>query len=93
LIQELSGRTLRKQAKKFNLPQMPPPPASDATIVLFMKEQISAIQVDLWSIMTYSFFPTVGTAFIGQQFIQIGSKSTRQLATFAHCEFSWTNPQ
>jgi hypothetical protein len=84
---------LRKQAKQFNMPMMPPPPAADGAVVLFFQEQISAVQVEPWSIMTYSFFPTIGTAFIGQQWMQPGSKSTRQLATFARCEFSWTNPR
>jgi len=84
---------LRKRAKELNLPQIPPPPATDATVILFFKEHISAIEVEPWSIMTYSFFPTLGTAFIGQQAMQPGSKSTIQLATFAHCEFSWTNPK
>jgi hypothetical protein len=82
----------RKLATQLNLPQLPPPPATDATIVSFFKEQISAIEAEPWSIMTYSFFPTVGKAFIGQQFIDLGSKNIRQLATFAHCEFSWNSP-
>jgi hypothetical protein len=42
--------------------------------------------------MTYSFFPKIGTAFIGQQAMQPGTKSVMQIATFAHCQFSWTNP-
>jgi len=84
---------LRKQAKELNIPQAPPPPATEATIVLFMDEQISAIQVDPWSIMTFSFFPKTGTAFIGQQAMRPGSKDATQLATLAHCEFSWTNPR
>lgn len=82
---------LRKQAKELNLPQTPPPPATDAIIVLFSTDQISAIEAEPWSIMTYSFFPKMGTAFISEQYIQFG-KDTRQMATFAHCEFSWTNP-
>jgi hypothetical protein len=82
---------LRKRAKELNLPQLPPPPAAEATVVLFFSEQISAVEVEPWSITTYSFFPTLRTAFIGQQAMQPGSKSTTQLATFAHCEFSWTN--
>jgi hypothetical protein len=83
---------LRKRAKEMNIPQLPPPSASDATVVLFSRDQISAIEAEPWSITTYSFFPTLGTAFIGQQAMQAGSKNTMQLATFAHCEFSWTNP-
>jgi hypothetical protein len=43
--------------------------------------------------MTYSFFPTIGTAFIGQQAMLLGLDGTKQAATFAHCEFSWTNPK
>jgi hypothetical protein len=83
----------RKLAPQLNLPQLPPPPATDATIVSFFKEQISAIGAEPWSIMTYSFFPTVGKAFISQQFIDLGSKNVRQLATFTNCEFSWSSPQ
>jgi hypothetical protein len=56
---------LRKKAKELNIPQMPPPPAIEANIVWFSKKQISAIEVGPWSIMTYSFYPTFGTAFIG----------------------------
>jgi hypothetical protein len=82
---------LRKRAKEENLPLLPSPPATDAIVVLFFDQQISAIKIEPWSIMTYSFFPTLGTAFIGQQAIQPGSKDTTNLATFAHCEFSWTN--
>jgi hypothetical protein len=83
---------LRKKAKELNIARMPPPPASEATIVWFSKDQISAIEVEPWSVTTYSFYPRFGTAFIGQQGMDLGLKNTRQLATFAHCEFSWTNP-
>jgi hypothetical protein len=61
--------------------------------VLFTDDQISAIEVDPWSIMTYSFFPMLGTAFIGQQAAELGTKNTAELATFAHCQFSWANPK
>jgi hypothetical protein len=70
---------LRKQAKELKLPQMPPPPATDATIVWFSQDQISAIQVDLASVMTYSFFPKLGTAFIGQQYMQLGAKTAIEI--------------
>jgi hypothetical protein len=80
---------LRKRAKELNLPTTPPPQATDATVVLFYPWQISAIEVGLLSIVTYSFFPTIGTAFIGQQVRLLGSDNTQQLATFARCEFSW----
>jgi hypothetical protein len=50
---------LRKRAKELNVPQMPPPPATEATVVWFTKEQISAIQVEPWSITTYSFYPNI----------------------------------
>jgi hypothetical protein len=84
---------LRQQAKELNIPRMPPPPATEATIVWFSKDQISAIEAGPWLIMTYSFYPGLGTAFIGEQSSDFTVKNTRQLATFAHCEFSWTNPQ
>jgi len=80
---------LRKKAKEMGLPQMPPPAAADAMIVWFSKDQISAIQAEPWSITTYSFFPKMGTAFIGQQSMDLGMKNSRQIATLAHCEFSW----
>ena len=82
----------KKVAKERDLLTIPPPPATEATVVLFTDDQISAIETDLWSIMTYSFFPKIGTAFIGQQAMQPGTKSVMQIATFAHCQFSWTNP-
>jgi hypothetical protein len=82
----------RKVLKDLSLPMIPPPPATDATVVLFTDDQISAIETDLWSIMTYSFFPKLGTAFIGQQAMQPVTKGATELATFAQCQFSWTNP-
>lgn len=82
---------LRKQIKKLNLPPLPPPPVSSATVVSFMPDQISAIDAGPSSITTYSFFPRLGTVFIGDQSMNFESDAT-ELATFAHCEFSWTNP-
>jgi hypothetical protein len=35
----------------------------------------------------------MGTAFIGQQSMDLGMKNSRQMATFAHCDFSWAKPQ
>jgi len=84
---------LRKKAKELNIPQTPPPPATEATVVQLFDDQISAIEVEPWSIMTYSFFPKLGTAFISQQTMDLGFKNTQQMATFAHCEFSWANPR
>ena len=51
----------RKVDKERDLLTIPPPPATEATVVLFTDDQISAIETDLWSIMTYSFFPKIGT--------------------------------
>ena len=84
---------LKRQAKEAGLSQLPPVPAADCEVVQFYKEHISAIRVDPWSIMTFSFFPTISTALISQQFIQLGSKDTFQSVSFAHCEFSWATPQ
>ena len=81
---------VRKLAKQFNIPAIPPAPSTEAIIVSFMSEQISAIEAEPWSVKTYSFFPTFGTVFIGEQFFDVAQKNTRQIATFAHCEFSWT---
>jgi hypothetical protein len=84
---------LQKQAKETGLPQLPPVPAAEGTIVQFFTEQISAVQVDPWSIITFSFFPKLGTAFITQQAIDLASKNTHQAASFAHCTFFWSRPQ
>jgi hypothetical protein len=58
---------LRKKAKELNIPQLPPPAATEAYVVLFFDDHIIAVNAEPWSIMTYSFFPTLGTAFIGEQ--------------------------
>ena len=84
---------LQKQAKESGLPQLPPVPAAEGIVTQFFTEQISAVQVDPWSIMTFSFFPKLGIAFISQQAIDLASKNTHQAALFAHCEFSWSRPQ
>jgi hypothetical protein len=83
---------IRTFLKEQNITHYPPPPATVAAVALFMPDQISAIESEPWSIMTYSFFPKLGTVFIGQQTMSPGSKDITELATFAHCEFSWTNP-
>jgi hypothetical protein len=84
---------LLKQAKEAGLPHLPPVPAARGNIVQFFDEQISAVQTESWSIMTFSFFPKLGIAFISQQAISLASKNTHQVASFARCEFSWTRPQ
>ena len=82
---------LREEAKKMGVRQSPPLPAADGVIVQFLDDQISAIQLDLWSVMTFSFFPKLGTAFISQQAMQLGLENSVQTAAFAHCDFSLTN--
>ena len=84
---------LQKQAKEAGLPQLPPVPAAEGVVTQFFTEQISAVQVDPWSIMTFSFFPKLGIAFISQQAIDLASKNTHQAALFARCKFSWSRPQ
>jgi hypothetical protein len=84
----------RKRAKELDLPWLSPtPPAAEASVVMFFPDQISAVQVEAFLIMTYSFFPKLRTAFIGEQNIDSVYKNTTEIATFAHCEFSWTNPK
>lgn len=83
---------LRKQAEKLKLPISPPSPAREATVVQFLDDQISAIEPGPWSITTYSFFPKMGTAFIAQQAMSLGLKKATEIATFAYCQFSWSNP-
>lgn len=84
---------LRENAKTLGLPMSPPRPATDGDIVQFLDEQISAIQLGMWSITTFSFFPKLETAFINQQAMHFGLENSAQTAAFARCDFSWTNPQ
>jgi hypothetical protein len=85
---------LRKKAKEeAGFSQTPPAPAGDGVIVQFLRDKISAIQAEPWTTTMYSFFPTVGTAFISVQNVLPGSKNTMQMAYFAHCDFFWSNPQ
>lgn len=84
---------LLKQAKESGLPHLPPVPAGRGSIVEFFDEQISAVQAEPWSIMTFSFFPKLGMAYINQQAISLASKNTHQVASFARCQFSWMRPQ
>jgi hypothetical protein len=72
---------------------LPSLPAADGVVVQFLPEQISAIQVEPWSITTFSFFPKMGTVFIGQQSMALDFHNAMQLSTFARCEFSWSKPQ
>ena len=78
----------RKVGKERDLLTVPPPPATEATVVLLTDDQISAIETDLWSIMTYSFFPKIGTAFIRQRAMQPGTKSVMQIANSYLCALS-----
>ena len=57
-------------------------------MVLFTDDQISAIETDLWSIMTYSFFPKIGTAFIGQQAMRPETKSVTEISYSFACFLS-----
>jgi hypothetical protein len=84
---------LQKQAKESGLPHLPPVPSARGSIVEFFDEQISAVQAEPWSIMTFSFYPKLGIAFISQQAISLASKNTHQVASFTRCQFSWTRPQ
>jgi hypothetical protein len=84
---------LQKQAKEGGMSQLPPVPTAEGSVVQFSTEHISAIQTEPWSIMTFAFFPKLGTAFISQQAINLASKNTHQVASFARCEFSWARPQ
>src|SRR5262245_47212984 len=49
---------LQKQAKEAGLPQLPPVPAAEGIVTQFFTEQISAVQVDPWSIMLSRFSET-----------------------------------
>src|SRR5262244_4665026 len=52
---------LQKQAKESGLPHLPPVPAARGSIVGFFDEQISAVQAEPWSIMTFSFLDRKST--------------------------------
>jgi hypothetical protein len=84
---------LRKKAKEMGLPQLPVTPATEAVIVQFFDEQISAVLVNPWSITTYSLFPRKDAAFISQQSLDMGLKNAIQIAAYARCDFSWAVPQ
>jgi hypothetical protein len=76
--------------KKANMPQLAPPPATNATVVHFRPWQIFAIELEENQIWSYSFFPKLGIVFISQQAGLV--VDARDISTFAHCQFSWTNP-
>jgi hypothetical protein len=87
-----SDQELRKQAKELNLlPPSPPPPATEASVLMFMPDQISALEVKPPNATTiYSFFPRLGTAFFTTQAHELGGRNTQQMAVFSLCEFSWS---
>jgi hypothetical protein len=86
---------LRKKSKELNLPPpSAPPPAVDADIIMFMPDQISALQVAPPNAVTmYSFFPKLGTAFFSTQASELNGKNTKQMSVFSACEFSWRKSQ
>ncbi|MBI3902551.1 MAG: hypothetical protein HY306_06355 [Nitrosomonadales bacterium] len=84
----------RELAKSVNVPYCcSPSPATDANIVMFTPDQISALQVDTGIVTLYSFFPKLGTVFIASQYTEPSGKNSTQLSTFAECEFAWNSSQ
>ena len=81
---------LRKKLKELKFPPpSAPPPAVEADIIMFMPNQISALQVaPPNSVTMYSFFPKLGTAFFSTQGSEISGKNTQQMSVFSACEFS-----
>ena len=87
-----SDAKLRKDLKTANLPAPSLPPAAEADIVLFVPDQISAIQVISPNAVTvYSFFPKLGTAFFTTQAHELSGKNTQQMSVFSVCQFSWSS--
>ena len=78
-----------------------PPPAGDASILLFNSNQISAIQVESLTggnrVTLYSFFPKLESAFITWQGIDVwgidpNNQNSDQSALFSTCKYSWNAP-
>src|SRR5690349_20324607 len=68
----------RQRSKELNVPYCcPPPPATDAEIVLFTPDHIAAFQVTSpTGVNLYSFFPKLGTAFVTSQGHEPSGKNT-----------------
>lgn len=83
---------LRKDLKAANLPAPSLPPATEAKIVLFSPDHISALEVISPNAVTvYSFFPKLGSTFFTTQAHELSGKDTRQMSVFSVCQFSWSN--
>jgi hypothetical protein len=84
----------RAEAKRLGLPELPPYPAEQASIVKYAQDQIAALQISPPnSVLLYSFFPQFGIAYISSQGTAFGFKDTRQLAFFSFCSFAGTTPK
>jgi hypothetical protein len=92
--ESVSDIELRRKLKSANLPTLSLPPSTEADIVLFGSNQISALEVTPPNVVAvYSFFPKLGVAFITTQAHQLSGKDTQQISTFSDCIFSWSRPQ
>lgn len=83
----------RKQAKEVGVPYCcSPNPTSEAKIVIFVSDHISALEATPpFAITMYSFFPKLGTVFITTQGLDVFRKNSIQQSFFAACNFSWSN--
>lgn len=83
----------KKKAKELGMPYCcSPNPISEAKIVTFTPDHISAIEITQPQAVTmYSFFPKLGTAFITSQGIDVFGMNASQGSFFSTCEFSWNN--
>jgi len=85
----------RKQAKEVGVPYCcSPNPTSEAGVVIFTPDHISAIGITPPYVITvYSFFPKLGTMFVTDQGTDVFGKNSSQHSFFATCTYSWGNPK
>ena len=84
---------LRKQAKEVGIPYCcSPNPTSEAEVVIFTADNISAIRVTPPYVITmYSFFPKLGAMFVTDQGTDVFGKNSSQHSFFATCTYFWGN--
>jgi hypothetical protein len=86
-----SDLALRKEARELHMrPPLPPPPATEASVLIFSADQISALEITSPVAVTiYSFCPKFGTAFFTTQSHDLSGEDTHQVSVISLCEFSW----
>lgn len=67
-------------------------PTSEAEVVIFTPDHISAIDILPPFVVTmYSFFPKLGTMFVTEQGTDVLGKNSSQRSFFATCTYTWGN--